>query len=133
MSRVDQYPLVITTDAVGGAGTVTSGVPFNGYIVEVRMPNAGTAITVGGTTDFTFSRQRDGGTILALSNTDAPFQVFPARRLTNEAGGTTAYALGIGPVVQAGVPIDDYLVLTVAQADVSQSGTVYVSVEGRAV
>ena len=131
--RVDQYPLVITTDAVG-AGTVTSGVPLNGYIVEVRMANAGTAITVGGTTDFVFSRQRDAGTILALSNTDAPFQVFPGRRLVNEAGGTTAYALGIGPVVQAGVPIDDYLVLTVSSGRVpGTTATVYVSVEGRAV
>ena len=54
-----------------------------------------------------------------------------------EAGPSAAdrrtYAIGIGPVVQAEVLIDDYLVLTVAQADVSQSGTVHVSVEGRAV
>jgi hypothetical protein len=59
--------------------------------------------------------------------------VFPARRLTTEAGGTTAYAVGVGPVVQAGIPVDDYVVLTVAQADVSQSGTVFVAVEGRSI
>lgn len=131
MSRINQFPMVVSTDAAG-AGTVVSGVPLCGYIVELRLPNVGSQLA-SSTADWTFTRQRDGGTILALANTDAPFQVFPARRLVNEAGGTTAYALGIGPVVQAGVPIDDYLVLAVAQADVSQSGTVYVSVEGRAV
>jgi hypothetical protein len=123
--------MVVTTDAVG-AGTVTSSQILNGYVVEVRLPSVG-AEMVSSTADWTFTRRLDGGTILALANTAAPFQVFPARRLTNEAGGTTAYALGIGPVVQAGVPIDDYLVLTVAQATASKSGTLYVSVDGRAV
>src|SRR3990167_3264046 len=131
MSKINQFPMVVTSDAAG-AGTVTSSQILCGYVVEVRLPNVGSQLA-SSTADWTFTRQRDGGTILALSNQDAPFQVFPARRLTTEGGGTTAYALGIGPVVQAGVPIDDYLVLTVAQADVSQSGTVYVSVDGRAV
>ena len=131
MSKINQFPMVVTTDAVG-AGTVTSSQILNGYVVEDRLPNVGSQIG-SSTADWTFTRQLDGGTIVAITNTDAPFQVFPARRLTNEGGGTTAYALGIGPVVQAGVPIDDYLVLTVAQAAGTASGTLYVSVDGRAV
>ena len=131
MSRINVFPMIVSTDA-DGAGTVTSGGPVCGYVVEVRLPNVGSQLA-SSTADWTFTRQLDGGTILALSNQDAPFQVFPARRLTNEGGGTTAYALGIGPVVQAGIPVDDYVVLTVAQADASQSGTLFLSVEGRAV
>ena len=131
MSKINQFPMVVTTDAVG-AGTVTSGHLVNGYVVEVRLPNVGSQIG-SSTADWTFTRQRDGGTVVAIVNTNAPFQVFPARRLINEAGGTTAYAVGSGPVVEAGVPIDDYLVLTVAQAAGTASGTLYVSVDGRAV
>ena len=130
MRPISKVELVLTTDAAG-AGTVTSTTPWSGYVVEVRMNNAGTALS-SGTADWTLTRVRDGGTILALTNQAAPFQVFPARRLTNEAGGTTAYATGVGPVVQAGVPVDDYVQLTVAQATVSASGTVYVHVDGSA-
>ena len=130
MRPISKVELVLTTDAAG-AGTVTSTTPWSGYVVEVRMNNAGTALS-SGTADWTLTRVRDGGTILALANTAAPFQVFPARRLTNEAGGTTAYNTGVGPVVQAGVPVDDYVQLVVAQAGTSKSGTVYVHVDGSA-
>lgn len=129
---IDIVPLVVSTDSAG-AGTVTSSTPLNGYIVEVRMTNGGTTVTVGGTTDFTFTRS-DGGTVITLTNYQAPFRAYPAREVVSAAGGgTTAYALGIGPVVYAGVPITDYLTCTVSSGRVSgAAATVHVIVDGAA-
>lgn len=120
----------------GGGGTVIPNIPFNGYAVEVSVPNSGTAWTnaggAGGSIDISLVRSVDGGTVCDEQNITAPFQRFPARRLRNEAGGTTAYALGVGPVVTAGVPLDDVLKLVVGGAKENVSGTLYVGIEGNA-
>lgn len=136
MSRVDQIALTINTNAWGGA-TVNPIPPINGYLVSVRMPNGGTAITngggVGGSADFSIVRRLDAGTVFVGVNVTAPFELYPARSLTYSTGGTTAYALGIGPVAQAGVPVDDYISVVVSGAQSSQAGTMYLSFDGRAV
>src|SRR3990167_418385 len=135
MAHIDKYPYTFTLNAWGG-GTVTPNIPFNGYLVEVFVPNAGTAWTnaggAGGSVDISLVRKVDGGTVYDAANITAPMQHFPARRLRNEAGGTTAYALGIGPVVQGGVPVDDVVQLIVAGAKEDVSGTLYVNVDGNA-
>lgn len=120
--------LAVTTDAAG-AGTATTVEPLSGYVSEIRVPLAGTALTAGGTADFTFTRGKDGGTVLAVSNQLAPWQFQPRPAAHTTSGGTTAYSLGVGPVLDSiGVPIDDYLTVTVAQAAVSQSGTIFIHV-----
>lgn len=131
MNPITRIAIPVTVDAAG-AGTATAG-PVCGRVVEVRMPNAGTALTDGGTADFTLVRATDGGTILTVSNASAPFEYHPAQAVHSTSAGTSAYNTGVGPVyVTAGVPVDDYITLTVAQAAASASGTVYVHVEGRA-
>ena len=92
------------------------GLPME--ILEVRLPNSGTVIAnSGGTTDFTLTRLSDGGTVLAVSNVAAPFEYHPRRAVHSDTGGTTAYATGVGPVVDAGggIPIDDHLQVVWAQ------------------
>ena len=131
---IDIVSLVVSMDAAG-AGTVTSARPIQGYIVEVNMPNGGTTITVGGTTDFTFTRggSGDSGTVFQLLNHQAPFRSYPSRELVNNTGGTTAYALGIGPVVAPGVPVAGYLTCTVSSGRVSgAAATINVVVDGAA-
>ena len=131
MSAVRMVALPVSTNAAG-AGTATTPYPLSGLITEIRMPLAGTAITLqGGTTDFTFTRAVDGGTILNYANQSAPWVAWPSRSLSTTAGGTTSYATGIGPVVQGGVPIDGYLTCTIAQGQFSAAGTVYIYVDGR--
>lgn len=128
---VQRIPLSITTDAAG-AGTATTPAPVNGWVLEVRMANAGTSLTVGGSADFTVTRLVDGGTIWAESNVSAPFVRSPRPAQHTTAGGTTSYATGIGPVLDPrGVPVDDYAQIVVAQGALSASGTVYLFVEGR--
>lgn len=135
MGHIDKYAYTFTLNGWGG-GTVQPNFPFNGYLVEVAVPNAGTAWTnaggAGGSVDISLVRKLDGGTVYDASNITAPMQHFPARRLRNEAGGTTAYALGIGPVVAAGVPVDDVVNLVIAGGSASVSGTLYVNVDGNA-
>jgi hypothetical protein len=135
VTHIDHYPYVFTLNAWGG-GTVTPNFPFNGYLVEVSVSNSGTAWTnaggAGGSVDISFVRKTDGGTVYLESNVTAPFQRFPARRVVNDAGGTTAYALGIGPVLAPGVPVDDVVSLVVSGAKESVSGTLYVGIDGNA-
>lgn len=125
MNRLD---FVLSTNTAGG-GTTTWAYPVSGRVTQVRMANAGTTLTTGGTADFVLSRVEDGGTILSLTNVIAPFEYNPAIPLHSNSGGTTAYALGVGPVYEDGYPVDGYLRLTVQQAVVSSAGTVYVYVD----
>lgn len=131
---IDIVPLVVSMDSAG-AGTVTSARPVEGYIVEVNMPNGGTTITVGGTTDFTFTRSGSGdsGTLFQLLNLDAPFRKYPSRDLVNQTGGTTAYTLGSSPISAPGVPTTGYLTCTVSSGRVSgAAATINVLVDGAA-
>ena len=124
--RYDLVPVPLTTNAWGGA-TVNAARPHAGHAILVSMPLAGTALTAqGGTTDFVVYRARDGGTIAALTNVSAPFFYQPRDSVHTTAGGTTAYTLGIGPQVTEGIPVFGSITVTVAQAQVSQSGTLYV-------
>lgn len=86
---IRQYQAVLT----GPAGTVDVG-PFSGYVSEIRLPNAGTALTGSGTADFTFTRKDDGGTVLALTDKTAPFSYQPRPVVHTVTGGTTAYTVG---------------------------------------
>lgn len=128
MRRIARYAVEVTSDA-SGAGTATTPYPVSGEIVEVRVPNAGTALMSGGTADLTITRATDGGTVFAGSNVAPPFQYAPRQQVHTTTGGTTNYASGVGPVVDpAGIPVDDYLTVTVAQGLASQSATVYIHV-----
>lgn len=129
---IDYIPLVVSCDASGN-GSVTSDRQLDGYIVEATAFNGGTTITVGGTTDFTFTRASDGGTLFQLLNHQAPFCSYPARNLVNVTGGTTAYALGIGPVVEAGVPVSGYVTMSVSSGRVNgAAATIVLGVVGAA-
>ncbi len=130
MSRcVNRQEIAVTVDAAG-AGTVLSSRPISGKIVEVRMDDAGTALTgTGGTADFTLTRNRDGGTILSAANQSAPWQYQPRAAAHSTSAGTTAYALGVGPVYGDGIPCDDHIKLLVASGQPSASGTVFVHYE----
>ena len=122
------YQFVMTANA-SGAGTFTMGVPLTGQVVEFRMDNSGTAFAPsGGTTNFTFTRVVDGGTILKLTNAKAPFDYYPTPALNSVTGGTTAYATGIGPVVSfGGVPIvASDIQCVVSSAGTAAVGTVFV-------
>jgi len=123
---VSVHRLVISTNAWGG-GTALSVLPLSGYILEIRAPNAASQLTAGGTGDFAFTRLSDGGTVLDVTNQAAPFQYQPRPVLNTTAGGTAA----LPAYLNEGVPIDDHLRLTVAQAAVSTSGTVFVHVDSR--
>ena len=124
-----QYP--VTTDSAGGFTGTT--IPFpSSRVQSIRVNNAGSTLTAGGTGDFTFTRTADGGTVLAVSNQAAPWQFQPREALHSTSGGTTAYALGIGPVVDTlGVPVDGSITVDIAQAAVSASGTIFFYLEGR--
>lgn len=125
---IRREPIVVTTDAAG-AGTALSIGVISGEVVEVRLPAAGAALTTGGSADFTLTRLHDGGTILAVTNQSAPWQFNPRAAAHSNAGGTTAYGTGVGPVYDGGIPCDDHIRLVVAQGALSQAGTVYVYYE----
>lgn len=125
MTKVSTVPLVFTTDAAG-AGTVTSERPLSGYVVEIRAPLAATALT-SSTADWTFTNQATGATVLSYANAAAPWERHPVWETHLSSSGGTA-----GTASFPGVAIDGYLVGVVAQAQASKSGTVFVTVAGRA-
>jgi len=132
MRPISLLELVLTTDAAG-AGTVDSTAPVCGEIVSVRVPNAGTTIMGGGgTADFTITRLRDGGTILAAANQTAPWELNPRLPAHTTSAGTTAYAVGVGPVTTGGPPVDGYIrvVMSGGTPSAGKSGTVYLYVKG---
>src|SRR3990167_9241158 len=108
--KISGYPITLTqVVADGGVGSVTTTFPIVGEIIEVRSDVGGTTVFASaGTTDLTITRVADGGTVLSASNVTPPFQYQPRRAVHSDTAGTTAYALGIGPVVDAGggIPID---------------------------
>lgn len=116
--------LAVTCDTSGN-GTVTARA-VRGDIVKIRMGHAGTAVTaLGGTTDFKFVDSYDGGTVFTASNQSAPWEYFPAVNLSGTQAGTTAYSLGVGPVVGQGIPVGGSVTMTVSQGQPSASGTVF--------
>lgn len=117
MRTVSQHAVSVTTDA-SGAGTVTTAIPLSGYLVEVRVANAGTSV-FGSTADYTITSQTSAGTVYTRSNVAAPFSHYPGRAVQDVNGGTA---------VQPGAPCDDYLKLVVAQGQASASATVYLTV-----
>lgn len=121
--------ITFTTDGAGAADVVSKR-PVTGRVVEVRVPNAGTTwMGNGATADFTLTRNEDGGTVLALTNGSAPFSYHPSVGLHTTVAGTSAYATGVGPVLEHGVPCDGHIRCVVAQAQFSKAGTVHVYVE----
>ena len=124
--RVSLYQFPVTTNAWGG-GTVTTEYPLSGEVIEVRLPNNGTALTGGGTADFTITRTVDGGTILAAANVAAPFTYYPRGAVVTTGAGTTAYQVGGQSVYDtgAGVPVDGYVQVEIAQGSVSGAATLY--------
>lgn len=118
---VSTEAVTFTTDATG-AVTVLSR-PVSGMVVEVRVPNAGTAWMPGGTADLTVTRLDDGGTVLAVSNATAPFVYAPV-----PAYHTTAGALA-GTATRPGIPVDGHVQIVIAQGAASTAGTVYLHVQ----
>jgi len=114
---VRRTPIVVATDAAG-AGTALSPWPVSGLVVEVRLPDAGSTLTVGGSADFTVTRVGDGGTVLAVTSQAAPFEFYPRKTGHTTAGGSVG--------ADALIPVDDYLQAVVAQGAASASGTLYI-------
>lgn len=112
--------ITLTTDGVG-AGTAMSNGPVEGEILSVRC--GGTAL--GGTADFTLTREGDGGTVLVVTNGAGPWQYQPRESVHTTSGGTTSYSIGSG-VISEGIPSADYLKLVVAQATPNATQTVHV-------
>lgn len=122
--------IAVTVDAAG-AGTVDSTAVLVGRIVSVRMPNDGTALTgTGGTTDFTLTRLRDGGTILNAANQSAPWQFAPREQTFTTAAGSITYDGTVAVYDQ--VPVDDHVRLVVASGQPEKSGTVFLFYEDSA-
>ena len=117
MRTVSQHAVTVTTDAAG-AGTVTTTVPVSGYLVEVRVPNAGTAV-FGSTADYTLTNPASGGTVYARTNVQAPFTHYPARAVQDANGGTA---------VRAGCPVDGYVTVVVAQGGSVATTSMYLTV-----
>lgn len=119
----------ITTNAAGG-GTVQTP-PVNGRVVLFRLPQA-SPLAVGGSSDWTVTRENDGGTILSLANvqTAAGIEYPVALGAVSNSGGTTAYNTGVGPVLAPGVPVDGHINVVVLQGALSVSGTAFLYVEG---
>lgn len=118
----------VQTAATGG-GTVTSPLPLTGEIIEIAVPLGGTAITLnGGSTDWTFTRRRDGGTVAQFLNTDAPFwKPIRAQAIASGLGGGSAFkGPDLSGVPESGIPINDHLVVTIAEGQFSKAGTVFV-------
>lgn len=109
--RVEEF--AVTCDA-SGAGTATSAAPIAGEVLRVRL--GGTAF--GGTADFTLVEVKHGGTVLNLSNPGTVFDYAPRQQTSDNSGSAlSAYEP---------YPVQDYLRLTIAQAEASAAGTVYV-------
>lgn len=112
------YQIDVTSGA-NGAGTATTR-PISGQVVEVRIPNAGTALFSGGTADLTITRQNDGGTVVGAANITIPFTISPRQIMQPVAGGGTAL---LDP---NGVPVDSGLNVVVADGLASKTTTVYI-------
>ena len=109
--RVEE--IAVTCDAAG-AGTADSVVPISGEVLRVRL--GGTAF--GGTADFTITEKKHGGTILNLANGGTVWDHAPRQQTSDNSGSAlSAYEP---------YPVDGYLTLTIAQAEASAAGTVYV-------
>ena len=123
--RYELVPVPLTTNAWGGA-TATAARPHAGEVLLVTMPLAGTALTAqGGTADFVITRVTDGGTIAALTNVSAPFYYQPRDPVHDTTGGTTAYTVGVGPQMTEGIPVFGSISVSVAQAQPTKSGTIF--------
>ena len=122
MIRCDR--ITITTGATG-AGTVLSTAPISGEVLSVRLIGTGLNSS-GATADYTFTRKNDGGTILAVTNVDAPWEYHPRDAVHTTTGGTTQYGLSSSNVMTGGIPIDDYMQWVVASAGSAASGTAYI-------
>lgn len=103
--------IFVSVNGAGG-GTVVSR-PVVGDIISIRLP--GTAL--GGSADFTITRQSDGGTVLAGTDMAGPWQYQPASAFHSGTAiaGTTV-----------GVPSASHLVVTVGSAAASTGGTIHV-------
>lgn len=89
----------------GPGGTAVSG-PICGEILEVRY--GGTLLNAATkTTDYTLTRVGDGGTILALTDQDGPWQFAPREAVHTTAGG--------GGTVTGYIPVEGHLQLVIAQ------------------
>lgn len=111
----------VTTDA-SGAGTASTRT-IRGEIVKLRAPLAATAISAaGGTTDWTFVDEFNGGTLINVANTNAPWERQPGVEIHNASGGTAGTALW------PGVSVGGTVTLTVANGQPSKAGTVILHV-----
>lgn len=114
-----------TTDSAG-AGTAVLGRSRQGVVHQVRL--SGTAVNNSGSADYTITSNADGGTVLAVSNVDGPWQYAPRQPVSNLSGATALSATG--GTVMAPVAIDGDLTLVVAQAKASTAGTVHIYICG---
>ncbi|MCK9628451.1 MAG: hypothetical protein M0R37_07655 [Bacteroidales bacterium] len=109
-----RYKELVLTTGADGAGTVTDG-PINGEIIEVF--SEGTAWSA--TADFTLTRAAFGGTILALTDAQEPFDYYPRVALVSSATAAITDSSGR-------IPCDGNVTLVVAGAGSVVPGTVTV-------
>jgi hypothetical protein len=109
-----RYKELTLTTGSNGAGTVTDG-PINGEIIEVFTQ--GTAWS--GTADYTLTRAAFGGTIIALTDAQEPWDHYPRVSLVTSA--TAAITASYGRI-----PCDGNVKLVLAEAGSAVPGTVTV-------
>lgn len=121
---ISRVSIPITVAAWGG-GTANSPNSINGEVLSVRLPAAAVALTgAGGTCHLTLRRAYDGGTIFAGTIGAAPVQYQPRLPVHDQAGGTTAYAVGVGPVATETIPVLGTITAVIASGAPSAAGTV---------
>ncbi len=94
--------VTFTTDGSGAATAYSK--PISGDIAAIRCESA--ALNFGGSADYTFTRSEGGGTIAAISNTNAPWS-------------TEGTAITVAACAE---PVK----IVVAQANPSTAGTVHI-------
>jgi hypothetical protein len=104
----------LQTNALGSATAKTPD-PINGWVHSVRVEGA----ALGGTADFLITRDY-GGTILSLTDQQAPFQFQPRETLHTSVGGSALAASS------EGIPVEGYVTVQVTQAVANSLGTAFI-------
>lgn len=115
----------ITLDG-SGAADLQSPLPVSGRIAEIRC--TGTGLNEGGAADYTITRKQDAAQVLKKTNADAPWSACPSQPVVDNEGAAALFAAG-GTALRAGIPVDGYLRIQVAQGKANGKGAIVVYVD----
>lgn len=111
----------------GASGTDTSKYPFSGEVYAVYIDYSASADSGTDVTVATGGTNYPATTIYTKSNSNTDAAVYPRVALHDTAGAAINYATS--QPIYGHIPVNDYLVLTVAQNAAGQSVTAYVLIE----